>query len=648
MRTTGGVARTGRRGGCAQGAWAAHFSAVAALCIGGLCSGVLATGARGQQTSSWVRQVVPGGLPAEIPRRGKLQYMVDGTDLRVFSAFTRAWHSWPLPSGANLRHANDWVLIDDGMGEFTAFSSMRGTFERLVLSPNAYVMNPPSQGNDSIVLVRDDGQLWAFSGLRGHWVSLAVSPTAAASVLRQVAIVTDGTRLLGLSPFAGGWVGRDAGATTGGPRAEGLYGVASTASELWAFSAQTKTWAREPLPAGYAEAFGHDCALWDDGSDTLGYSALRGAFVRGGTGGGAALQADQQLALATNGSDTWLFSAPTGRWTYHSTAGVTSVELGAATALFVGPTAVDAYSAIRDSLATRYITPGFWEASWAAAVVVDATTQRSSFYSAFTGAWHDAPAGPPATVPRVSTNGGLIETHAGHAAFSARSGRFVEVATGPGAIAVAEPASSILTVREPNALHVFEPRRELWLTQATRGGPLSLHVWRTSMVAVEPGRAYGFGAQHGQIETLDFTGNVLEEAASSESGVLATATEVFGYSAVPDLISLWQFPEFRRMFARGSQLELQLRGPPQAAAAAFFAAPAPTPAPTPLGPLLLAPTPYLVMLPLGVVPGEGTLAAGFPIPNSPFLTGFDATFQGALLPLSGGAYLTRLCNVAIF
>ena len=58
---------------------------------------------------------IPSGVQVgSVSQLGKLVMYVQGKKLHVYSAFTRSWKSIAYPSGSQLRHSNDWLLVQAG------------------------------------------------------------------------------------------------------------------------------------------------------------------------------------------------------------------------------------------------------------------------------------------------------------------------------------------------------------------------------------------------------------------------------------------------------------------------------------------------------------------------------------------------------
>jgi hypothetical protein len=336
----------------------------------------------------------------------------------------------------------------------------------------------------------------------------------------------------------------------------------------------------------------------------------------------------------------------TGRWSTFSTASPASLETNAAIGLLVEANAVHAYSAITGAFATLPIATLASEANWSVAAVVEAGTGVPYLFSGVTGQWSAGPVSPLGMYPMSAFGAVLLQTSTGFAAFSGRTGRLVALAEAQSAAAHVNSQSGLLVVEGAQNVHVFDPRRDVWLSAPLPGGaPVLISIWRTSLAVRQGRRCFGFGTQVSHIDAFDLPEDEVNTQSSSESVSIATASNLVAYSPVPDLLPLAQFPEFRRMFADGTTLELQLRGEVGAAAAILVGRSLPSAfALPPLGFFFLDPGTMSVLW-TGAIPFPGTAVVRLPLPVG--LHGLNAAFQAGLLPPSGGAYLSRMGGLYI-
>ena len=605
--------------------------------------------ARAQRPSSWATLQTSGPINlSSVQQLGKILTYQDAGKLHVFSAFRRRWVSLPVSANATLRIANDWALVIDG-ASWHAFSAWRGAFASLQLGAGATVLNPATQRNDSLLLVHDAQDVWSFSGFTGQWTRHAVAAPPLVAVQRHTAVLVDGGRAFGISAFGGGWIPGPSVAAPTSLRADGTTGVLEDQGRWHGFSALRRTWSTEAGLGTVAQwQLDDDLAVWADGVRCVGFSGLRGTFATSVTGPAQRIDTDERAAAVTIAGAVHLYSAVLAAWTVLPTAATPAITVDSDMVLLTESSALHAYSAHTGTIATR---PGaHTNASSANAVAAAQDAQGSlHLYSALAAIWQPAPSAATA-MPWLAGNAVLLQSAAGWAAFSARGGRIVPL---PGVTSTAtphvDPQSSILALEDATHLHVFEARRDAWLSMAHAGRqPLMVRIWRTTLLAWDGVRAIGFGVQEGELEALAVAAPLLDLTASSESGRVAAGNQLIGFAAVGDLSSLWQMPEFRRTFVRGAELELQLAATPGAIAGGVLAlAPLVVPRPLPpLGPLLVD-TSAVLPLPLSAVDADGRAFARFFVPDDPALAGMELFLQAVVVPAAGSPYLTRLCTVML-
>lgn len=588
---------------------------------------LLAGPASAQGSSAFAATTLPASGPGTVLERGKIiaRHTTGSTTVEAFSAFTCSWDEVRLQGPpALLRHANDWALARDGR-DWHVFSSLTGRWTKRRLGANATLVNPGSQRNDSLVVVRDGGGVHAFSGPTGRWYDLDVVPDAVA-VRRHALVVHAGSTLWGLSALGGGWVRYPGRVAVGTAAADGLAGVFETASAVYGFSASLLTWARDTAPAGTNRAVRGDVALWSGGTEALAFSGLRGTFARAPTGPAAPTQ-DRQLAVVPAGTRTWLYSAVTGRWSALSTGTPPTVGTDATVALLDEGSTLHAFSAITGSLAPM---PGAMSSalSRAVAVATDASGEVHSF-SAITGRWHTAPPGTPAALPLLAAQGALITLPGRVLAFDLRRGSFAGVPTQGTVTQHVDSRSAVLAFSDAQGLHAYDARAGRWIRTPLQGSsPPQVVLWRMTLLAVDAGRLVGFGPQAGVFRELPVTGSVTNPVANSESARVRVGSELIAFGPLPEVLTQWQFPAFRRIHTLGAPVRVALRLPPHAVPLVLGFAPGP-PAPVVLpglGELFLgAPAVLLPLEAADVDRGGRLLELG--TPHAPALAGSEWWFQ---------------------
>lgn len=597
-----------------------------------------------QRPLSWTPLPVPGVRPADVRNLGKLVLHSAGSRVRVFSSFLRRWQTIPFPAGAELRHANDWAAVRSSTAVH-AVSALDGVVRSVSVSSAARILNPMAHRNDGVLLVLDGNKLHAFAGLAGRWRTTTISPSARIVVERQVAVLVDGRVARAMSSLYGDWVSQGLTGTATALAANGSVGYVTETGKVHGFSAVRNRWATATVAQGSSVHLDKDVAVWANGKELLGFSGVRGTFARRSTGMPVEVTTAAKSAVAEGAGVVFAFSAARAQWRVIPSPQRIAVALGGAAVLVVERSRLIGYSALTGGTAPAPITSANAVANETVGAALDAAG-RLWMFSAFTGRWHAAPADAKVSLPITVRNGALLAGSGRVLAFSSRSGRFVPLTASSAAVLHANTRSSVLAVQDGARLAVFEPRRETWIeTELASPAPLSVKIWRTTMVATGATHAYGFSAVHGTLEGVKLPGAVLDHRASSEVGVLVTTGAVLGFGAVSDLTTLAQYPEFRRMLTRGITLDLHVSGPPGGNAVAFAGRPVATPFALPFGDVLLDVRGVLLEIPIGTIRSAGSALRRLAVPDDPSLAGARVGFQAIIVPGGSSPYLTRLTEL---
>lgn len=609
---------------------------------------LLAALAPAQAPSPWADLTVPGGASiANISSLGKLVAYTAGSQVHVFSAFTRRWQTWNVSGPVTLRQANDWLLIQDG-STWVGFAAMRGVFAPLPVSAGATVLNPSNQNNDSILLVRDGNTLHAFSGLVGSWISRSISPTALYSTQRHVALIADGSLLSGMDAYTGQWHDLIVPQAATALSTDGSAGVATAPGVLYGFSANLASWSQSaPLP-GAASVRNDDWMLWQDGLQVLAFSGLTGTFATTVVGPVLATTHDDMLCLLQTGLGVTAYSAITGSFASATASTTAGLRATVAAGLVLDGTTLLGYSAPRGTFAALSLDASADDLAGVVIAAAERTTGRPWLFSALTGQWHGAPADALPGLPLLATTCALLPTATGFRAFSARTGAFAALIA-PGGVPALNSGSAGALVWDNTAIHVFDDRISSWRSTPRAGsGSVNAQLWRTSVLADDGGaRLLGFGTQAGQVHLQVLPEPVQSLRANSECGYALTQNHVLAFGAVPEPTSLFQFPEFRRAFLAGGTFRLHLRLLQGDAAFLALGLRASPPASLPgLGQLLLDQTALAATFVLPD-PGENRVRHALPVPALPALRGSEWWWQALVLPAGRAPYLTDAASVLV-
>lgn len=585
--------------------------------------------------------------PSSVRSLGKLIAYTNGTQVHVYSAFSRRWIAHPTGPNPALRIANDWLLVQDGTS-WHAFAAASGRFATLTVSPQANVLNPAAQDNDSILLVADNGTVHAFSGFTGTWTSRAISGNAAVAVQRHVALLSDGNVLSGMDAFTGQWHDVATPLPITALTCDGTAGVGISATTWYGFSAIHRAWSTHPAFGGASRVRNDDWVLWHDGNQVAAFSGLQGRFATAIPGGPISVAASEDLFVVLNTALGYFpFSAITGAFPGPIAPAGAALRSSVSVAILVVGTTCIGYSPVRDSVVAIALDSSVEGVAGSVGYATGRSTGLPWLFSALTGQWHPAPGDVQPVTPMLTTTAVLLPTTTGVRAFSARTGAFVPLA-GTGFVFEGNASSAIAAVWDANAFHAFDARTDHWRSQPRLGtGTPSLQVWRTELYAIDGNDVVGFGAQSGAWHTAPMPEPLVSSRANSESAMLTTNTHILGFSPIPEPCSLFQFPEFRRVFPAGATYRLQLRLPQGDVAFLGIGALAATPqVVAPFGTLWLDQVNMATAFQTPAA-GEDRAFVNVPVPNAPALRGTEWFFQALVLPGNGNAYLTEASSVLV-
>jgi hypothetical protein len=625
----------------------------AILTAAALLVGVSSTNLNAQRPSSWVFHAQGGLTSGAVQALGKIAWVQQGASIAVFSAKTRRWISHPVAPGATIRQTNDWLVVETPI-QIDAFSATTGRFESIPVGVNHAIVNPTAQRNDVVLAVRDGNTLWCFSGLRGGWRSSGLGSGAGLSVLRNALIAVDGTNLIGYSALTGTF--RNATAN-GAPSAVAIgdgFGLAIDGSTVHAYSAITDRWTSELFTAAPSVAsLVGDVAILTTAIELAGYSGVHGTIERQfvPTAGMAFAASDHIAHASADGLSHWFFGAGSGRFTQVTTSTVATVLVDGAVGALVENQTVHGYSALTGIAVSQNLANASVDLVVSQVAALDGNATRAHIFSAFTGTWTPAPPTALAGMPELARNVAVLgdQNPSRWWFFSPRHARYIPFDAGPNSSPIISRNNALGTIEDDQSVAQFDPRRDAILTTPIGAGdrPLNLRTHRMTYVAHAPAsdEVIGFASLHGAVERAPAIGTVFEVRANSEVGLVLTDQGIHAFATSGDLGSEMQFPEFRRMPGRGSELHLRLDGPSLAGHAilAGFASSSSTPV-AGLGDLDLDPT-QIVAFPALALDAGGQGEVVLATPNNATLAGLDLGFQAVVLPAAGAPYLSRLTTI---
>lgn len=606
---------------------------------------VFALAAAAQAPSPWAALAVPGGVvAAQCQSLGKLAAYRDGGTLHAWSAVTRTWSSHPVGAQAALRLNNDCMLAQDG-ASWIAYSAFTGRFAALAVGPGAVLQNPVGAQNDVLLAVSDQGQLHVFSSLDGQWRARPIAPNFLVVVQRNVLLLQQGSLLAAMDAATSTWHDHAVAAAPTLLSADGSAAFAWGAGTVHAFSAMRGSWRDAGEPQGSAFARGDDWGAFHGGSRAVAYSAIRGEFAACSRPGLQVRSAQDLCGLFDDGAAIVAFSALTGTWSGGLAGAGAAVTARSATALLFDGAGTRGYSAMANAAA---LLPGVVASSGVAELVAWVRPTASAapwFFSACTGAWIEGPMGL-VTDPLLTTTGAAAPTANGCVAFSPRTGRFVPLAE-PGAQLAGNPSSAPILAIGAAQAHAFDARVDRWRsTPRAATGPVVPQIWRTTALLLDGGAGLTFAAQTGEWTRQALPGAITSLRANSESLRIATANDVFAWSALAGAGWFAQYPEFRRVQPADAPATWWCDAPPGGG----FVVPClglPNAAPTPLpglGDLLLRPADAIV-LPARALAAAAPSVDQLPMPSAWPFVGAELGLQVVCLPAAAAPYITELATL---
>lgn len=614
----------------------------------------LAVAAVAQPPDAWTRLDVPTGVVvSNLDQLGKMLTYRDGGILHVWSSFTRRWDATSVPGAATTRISNDLVLISSP-GSFTAFSSYQGKFDTISVGAGALVVNPAGNRNDSVWLVIDGTDLWTFSAFGDGWHRRTVQANPQIQVERNVAVVVESTQALGYSAFLDTWVATPLAQPSSAVASGGEVALVEAGGTLHGYAAWVGRWATWPTPSGAQLSAQYDVGVAVGATTAVGFSGQSGTFAATPVPLSTTVNLGEQVAYVGDGMLVHLvYTSVRNTWIHVPVnAPSPTVQVEPAVVMIAEADRAHGVSAIVANVATRMEPVSFTQLTRAVGALTN-TNGDVRLYSAILGQWFDPPAGTLSQPPDMSTVGALVRTSTGFAVFSARTGAFEPLAASGGAIVHSDSSTAILAVEDGNRLSVFDGRRDRWIT-TTVVGPLQVSVWRTSLLAVDPGgaRVYGYGSFAGHVASAPIGSTPIDVRASSEGGRCVLTDAVLAFSTSSDLLTEAQFPEFRRMTPVGANLGCHLQSSaPAGSPALMFLAVGLLRQPVPigsLGDLEVDPTTlYPAAAPM-VVDATGHGLVNIPVPAVNAVRGVEVAIQAVVAPTNGPVYLTQSASAFLF
>ena len=615
------------------------------LSIACLILGIGLSNSAQSQSAAWANLSVPQGVVSNAVRgQGKLVSYEEGSNVHIFSAVTRKWHTTTKSPNATLRLFNDCIAIIEP-NQIRAFSSHTGQFRDLITTGPQTIHNASNNQNDSIILASSGGDVHSFSGFTGEWSMRGVAPGFTAEVQRHVAIIRSGSTLSAVSAFDNTWHDQSCGFSPISINADGTAAIATSSNTAFAFSAHTRAWTTAALSSNLTFHRGDDWGMWLASGSAVAFSSLRGSFA-------TTLQAAATMAAST---DLYaLLNTPTGLCAYSAITGdflvidkhPLTIETGSAAAILHNNKSVRGYSPLRQQIGTLQARIAQSDVANIVAFASDINGETHA-WSSLTADWHTSPTTTVGNAPALTETTVALESATDCYAFAARSGQFIALGNAVNALA-SNPTSAPLLGYNATSLFAFDSDSDRWLeSPRTSSTPPTFNIWRTSALAMDGVTAHGFGAQAGIWQQHTLANASITPRANSEVAYVIQSNQIAACSMLPEIVSYQQFPHFRRIQPRNSTLSFAAAPPTDAIAIAAIG-PRIQPLLIPgLGSLMLESS-IALLAPIVPTPSEPVPIIRTNLPGDLILAGETLASQLLILPANGPAYLSNRATVQLW
>ncbi len=586
-------------------------------------------------------------IPASVTRfsaLGKLGVAETPTAIHLYSGLHRAWTVLPVATPTVSGPTNTYVLVRDG-NVVHGFSAYSGQVSSLPVSSTATI-NIGSVASSWTAYVQDGSTIYGWSGFYGQWVPLQLQGSLQAIGIGSHMIqVADSQNVYAFSAFFGTWVTEPtrSGANYITFRNGGVVTYAGP-DEVKAFSVYQNRWTSLPFPNAQSAVFdGRDAyALLNNaaGSDTVWFSTLTGNLIRRQSAGSVGFTMSPNCAVMTSAGGVTGYAPGVDGFVPLPAIGAGSLTLAQGSfgcyALIDDGLSLTAFNGLSGRVTTApYYLPGY--AYTLGDTAAFASGPLNLAFSALRDQWVLASSTP--TITAVPMFEGIIRTVAGgYEGFSARTGTFATLATGPGLLVTQAQGTLTAYVTAAGGIDAFDPRLGRWVRQNTGPNPV-FNTFRLTGVANDGVNGYGYSLFTNTWESIPLLGVAPSQAANSSVAYIRTNSHYHMFTGTGSLSNFSRFPEFSRFVARGAPLFHLQTGTPGTFVLGLFSF-GQAENLTPFGLLRLDPS-SLVTLGLGVIPAGGILRTPIQMPTSPVFNGLELHLQDLLISATGQVSLTN-------
>ncbi len=558
----------------------------------------------------------------------------DADGYHLWSSYTRTWSDLSVTSPTFYGCDDHCVVVDGNTAWGYATRQAKWVPQPLSAAPTAPT---PNSGPVWMTVLLDGNAAHVFSGLLGTWATVTFGGPVTAKVGRMFAVLTDGTRTVGLSAHFNSPV--DLGPTpVTSIDGVGYCGVARSANYFHMFSAYRNTWraiTASPTATLTKPAARAGYVVVREASSMNFWSALTNEQVLLFHAPSAVLNVQENVAAIQDGNTLFAYSCAA------STIGVVStptawVQLDVRRFLVAASDGLNVYAFGVQAGAFAHLPGAFFVASdTGVALATPGAGGDTWAFSSMTNEWVAAPANTYTQSFLTFNAAVLVDTAGGLAGFSVNRATWAVDAT-PAADAYFK-SQAMFCARAGNRLDVFNGRSGEWAT-VTTAAPAAVTCFDMAVLADDGSNVHTFGVYRDAWSSHPVAS--VQKQLRDECAYVYDGTDVHVWSGSGQTSEWANYPEYWRILARGGKLHYNIAAEPASFAATFVAlAPIP-PTVTPWGLLQIDPGTIVFPLPV-VVPLEGTGEIDLTIPDDTSLRGVTLWTQSLILAPAAPAYLTN-------
>lgn len=607
------------------------------------------------QLGDWGAVPSPAGSTAQLEHA--IAIVQNGADVTGYSCYTRSAAKIHTKSGSPIiTKWNEHFIVQDGVNYY-GFSARTGQFSTLLtFSPSGAVASS-SASQTWMSAVQEGTNVHLYFAFTGAWESLYYNSPPQVQVTNFCATIGDGNTVWAVSCYYGNPVPL----FVAGASPAGVYGTVAVATSpgfVHCFSAHQNAWSSMPVAGtasvsnGFAQNPGFVKIV--DANSIAFFSGSRGVFTTLPVPSSTPVYMHRQCAIAVDGLNVYGYSALLAKVSPTSFANPVSVTMQHYYALIDDGVSLTAFSAPKGEFSNT-IYGIYSNAGGGQNVAVVTDPSGATFgYSGYTNQWL---AGPVAVSPSIyvgAMSAVIVDPGIGYYGMSAQQtgGWVYYYAPAPTTVYnfnTPQGLSEIICARNGNKFHLFNPRSDIWRDLTIESpSPTAVAGHLSSMLVVDGTKAYGFGIYNDRWTHEDLLATPLASNVKAQvcSGSVYDGSALHVYSALGQLTTNGEYPEYFRTVAINGQTRVELAAEP-GSLSVIFASLTPMALPTEYGMLYVDPSNLVVDVEPTLSPC-GAFDMALHIPNDPSLSGTSVYFQSLVVTPAWSVYLTNPAAITIY